>query len=318
MPKPQNIHPSMTLQARFQKMAQYGDSVGWDLDFRQLEKGTLDARVCAIKMAFGVILQVNFNRAFHQVGCAPKGLLTFGIPDVGVCEFGWCASKAKGGTLLNFNLESGFEGVSPAGFNGHTFSFDANALQDFAVSLGFDTALASLIEGSSYWNTTGTITLGHHLRQFSRVLAQNGPKVLSSYSEMINEEIATCILECLNGESEECEVISAGQKHVVLKRSMDILDNPDRLPITVARLCAEVATSLSTLKRVFLAEFGVLPKAYIRARCLSAIRDDLAKFSPGTRIVDVANKWGFWHMGQFARDYRAMFGELPSNTLKRQ
>ena len=318
MPKPQNIHPSMTLQARFQNMAQYGDSVGWDLDFRQLEKGTLDARVCAIKMAFGVILQVNFNRAFHQVGCAPKGLLTFGIPDVGVCEFGWCASKAKGGTLLNFNLESGFEGVSPAGFNGHTFSFDANALQDFAVSLGFDTALASLIEGSSYWNTTGTITLGHHLRQFSRVLAQNGPNVLNSYSEMINEEIATCILECLNGESEECEVISAGQKHVVLKRSMDILDNPDRLPITVARLCAEVATSLSTLKRVFLAEFGVLPKAYIRARCLSAIRDDLAKFSPGTRIVDVANKWGFWHMGQFARDYRAMFGELPSTTLKRQ
>ena len=316
MPKPQNIHPSLALQARFQNMTQYGDSVGWDLDFRQLEKGTLDARVCAIKMAFGVILQVNFNRAFHQVGCAPKGLLTFGIPDVGVSEFGWCAAQAKGGTVLNFNLNSGFEGVSPAGFNGHTFSFDANALQDFAVSLGLDTALASLIEGRSYWNTPGTIKLGHHLRRFSRVLGRNDPDVLNS--EMINEEIAACVLECLNGESDEHDVISTGQKHVVLKRSMEILNDPDQLPITVARLCAEVPTSLSTLKRVFLAEFSVLPKTYIRSRCLSAVREDLAKFSSGTRIADVANKWGFWHMGQFARDYRAMFGELPGTTLKRR
>jgi len=30
----------------------------------------------------------------------------------------------------------------------------------------------------------------------------------------------------------------------------------------------------------------------------------------------VANAWGFWHMGQFARDYRRLFGELPSDTLR--
>lgn len=25
---------------------------------------------------------------------------------------------------------------------------------------------------------------------------------------------------------------------------------------------------------------------------------------------------GYWHMSQFASDYRRMFGELPSDTLK--
>ena len=37
-----------------------------------------------------------------------------------------------------------------------------------------------------------------------------------------------------------------------------------------------------------------------------------------TRIADVANEWGFWHMGQLAADYRRHFGENPSETLRRQ
>ena len=37
-----------------------------------------------------------------------------------------------------------------------------------------------------------------------------------------------------------------------------------------------------------------------------------------TRVTDVANEWGFWHLGQFAADYRRHFGELPSETFERQ
>ena len=298
-------------------MAQYGEAVGWDLDFRQLDKGMLEADVTAVTMAFGMILNVKFNRTFHQVGCAPRGQLTFGIPDGNVGGFGWCAAKASGGVLLNFNLESGFEGISPAGFNGHTFSFDGDALQTFATGLGFDRPVDSLFKNHSFWRTPGTVLLGRRLRHIFRLMDQNGSGVLNEHAEMVNEEIATCVLECLNSSRKQREVIMPGQQHAVLKRSMDILDNPDNLPITVARLCTESATSLTTLNRVFLAEFGVPPKTYIRARCLSAVRGALSNAQPGTRVADVANKWGFWHMGQFARDYRAMFGELPRNTLQR-
>ena len=35
-------------------------------------------------------------------------------------------------------------------------------------------------------------------------------------------------------------------------------------------------------------------------------------------VADIANGWGFWHMGQFAADYRRQFGELPSETLARR
>jgi len=50
---------------------------------------------------------------------------------------------------------------------------------------------------------------------------------------------------------------------------------------------------------------------------MNGVRRDLQRADPSEKIADVANRWGFWHMGQFAADYRRQFGELPSETLKR-
>jgi AraC family ethanolamine operon transcriptional activator len=34
------------------------------------------------------------------------------------------------------------------------------------------------------------------------------------------------------------------------------------------------------------------------------------------RVKDIASAWGFWHLGHFCHDYKNMFGETPSKTLK--
>jgi AraC family ethanolamine operon transcriptional activator len=36
----------------------------------------------------------------------------------------------------------------------------------------------------------------------------------------------------------------------------------------------------------------------------------------GVHVTDIAMRLGFWEMGRFASDYRDMFGELPSVTLR--
>jgi AraC family ethanolamine operon transcriptional activator len=33
-------------------------------------------------------------------------------------------------------------------------------------------------------------------------------------------------------------------------------------------------------------------------------------------VLEIAQRWGFWHTGEFAAAYRRLFGELPSKTLK--
>jgi AraC family transcriptional regulator, ethanolamine operon transcriptional activator len=62
---------------------------------------------------------------------------------------------------------------------------------------------------------------------------------------------------------------------------------------------------------------GIAPASYLRAIRLNGVRRELASAAPGERAVqDVAAAWGFWHLSQFAADYRKLFGLRPSETLK--
>jgi AraC family transcriptional regulator, ethanolamine operon transcriptional activator len=73
---------------------------------------------------------------------------------------------------------------------------------------------------------------------------------------------------------------------------------------------------LRSLINAFQAVTGVSPMAYLKRQRLNGVRQALlAADKNRTRIIDVAANWGFWHMGHFTSDYRAMFGETPSETL---
>ena len=55
---------------------------------------------------------------------------------------------------------------------------------------------------------------------------------------------------------------------------------------------------------------------YVNYIKLNTIRKELKHADPiKAKIVDIANNWGFWHMGQFATDYKRLFGELPKETI---
>ena len=60
------------------------------------------------------------------------------------------------------------------------------------------------------------------------------------------------------------------------------------------------------------------PKTYLTWNRFNRVRRELKKYKKGSvKISDIANAFGFWHMGQFAADYRRLFDELPSETLKK-
>ena len=59
------------------------------------------------------------------------------------------------------------------------------------------------------------------------------------------------------------------------------------------------------------------PLAYLRAMRLGGARRMLANGTAGMQVKDAVEAFGFWHLSRFSHDYRCLFGELPSETLRR-
>ncbi len=100
-----------------------------------------------------------------------------------------------------------------------------------------------------------------------------------------------------------------------MSRALEYLEAFPREAISVEQLCQVSACSMSTLERAFKEHFGVSPKRYLVISRLSGVRRTLLEGAQERSIGHIANDWDFWHMGQFAREYRQQFGELPSDTL---
>jgi transcriptional regulator GlxA family with amidase domain len=87
--------------------------------------------------------------------------------------------------------------------------------------------------------------------------------------------------------------------------------------LTVRDLCRALNARERTLHAAFCDHLGTSPKAYFKQLRLTAARSELRRAQPGTRVTDVALRWGFLHFGWFAHDYAQHFGETPSATLRR-
>lgn len=70
-----------------------------------------------------------------------------------------------------------------------------------------------------------------------------------------------------------------------------------------------------TLLYAFRESMDLTPKDYLQARRMQMVKQELLS-GMAASVTDTATRWGFWHLSRFASDYRKMFGELPSKTLK--
>jgi transcriptional regulator GlxA family with amidase domain len=83
-------------------------------------------------------------------------------------------------------------------------------------------------------------------------------------------------------------------------------------------LCRLAAIEQRTLVRAFRAIRGTTPFRYLHALRLAEAREALlASDGAAETVTQVAMRFGFRELGRFAVDYRAMFGESPSQTLRR-
>lgn len=88
-------------------------------------------------------------------------------------------------------------------------------------------------------------------------------------------------------------------------------------PLTLKDLCQALHVSRTPLFSGFQEIFGVGPMEYLKVQRLHSVKRVLKAAHPNTTSVTaIAQRFGFWSAGHFTRDYKQMFGELPSTTIR--
>jgi AraC family ethanolamine operon transcriptional activator len=94
-----------------------------------------------------------------------------------------------------------------------------------------------------------------------------------------------------------------------------VFDCPEQ-PLSVAELCVRLHVTRRTLQNAFQESLGTSPAAFLRTVRLNAVRRALRERPAQATIADTAARWGFWHMGHFSQEYKALFGETPSQSRR--
>ncbi|MFC6668794.1 AraC family transcriptional regulator [Marinobacterium aestuariivivens] len=113
---------------------------------------------------------------------------------------------------------------------------------------------------------------------------------------------------------QECSSVGAGQQVHLIRRYLGERIKDD---IGVEELAGLCNVSIRTLYNVFAKEVGTTPKLFIKQMKLQSLHNDLKQGVGARNVTEIALDYGFSHLGRFSSDYRKMFGELPSETLRK-
>jgi len=152
-------------------------------------------------------------------------------------------------------------------------------------------------------------------------LVEESPQMIAhpEVRRALEQELIHALIACLRLDAElQVSPIKTRRAAVMARFEEALAAHPDR-PLHMPELCLAIGISERTL-RICSTEFlGMSPVRYLRLRRLKLARAALRRLDAATTsVAAVARRYGFGELGRFASLYRAVYGETPSATLRRQ
>jgi len=233
----------------------------------------------------------------------------------------WNGREGSKNQIEVFPATDEYECVSHPKFRADGVSIPEDDIRSVAETLGLPDPLERLPAGSCFVEADPLRmqVLRRSLAMlYSAVSDPNRvPLDEKTCSELDFEIRSSLVFALASGLDTDVRTPAATVRSRALRLALDYIENLADSAPTIKDICRATGASYRTLNYAFLDRFGVAPKQYLQATRLDGVRKEFHRKGPSAKIADVANHWGFWHMGQFAADYKRQFGELPSETLKR-
>jgi AraC-like DNA-binding protein len=177
----------------------------------------------------------------------------------------------------------------------------------------FEPEMDLTTDAAMRWN--GVIQLLHTEVYYSGSLVQRGQGI-GSMEELL---MSTLLLLQPSNHLDQLLLPKEQTGRHVVRESLDYLEAHLSERITMADIAQNVHMSVRAIQQGFRDELGTTPMLYLRNRRLERAHEDLTDViaQDGVTVTDIAARWGFNHLSNFAVLYKKRWGESPSDTLRR-
>jgi len=292
----------------------------WNQVYEQMSPGRFVGGLHEMCFSGVQLFRETTNQCVHESGAPWSGSRAIGVPIrmEGAALFRGEAVDTDAVFTLGPDDELDF--YTPRGFEIFGLVVDADALETHARQVEHRDIRAAFA-GKGVLKP-GAERVGEFRRMLHSVLQslEVNPNVLQfrQTQRVLEQSILGAVVAVTADDGEAPKTACAGRRHIV-DAAKAFMRSHIAEPITVADLCRELGVSRRTLQYSFQEVLGLNPVRFLRAMRLNGVRRDLKSGGrPAESVQDVAARWGFWHLGHFVTDYKRMFGELPSETLRRK
>ena len=296
-----------------------GNMQNWNLDYRQLETGCFSSELLMFgnnKMLFG---RETIGRRVRQTGASPLGLVTFGVLVNPKTHIHWRGYDVSGDMLCVFPQGGELDSVTHDDFDVFPISISEEMLNQTCERLELP-YITTLIN-----NREACHCNPHQLSELRSWLLSNYHQLITGtaefrsirYLRQIEQGLADRLVRILAEHHQPVSIKPLRKRDKALLAAENYIAEFGSEQITIPELCSIANVSERTLEYAFRERYNLTPKNYSLIHRMNNVRKQLRKANPNKHTVsEIARQHGFWHMGQFSADYKKIFDELPSETLK--
>ena len=193
------------------------------------------------------------------------------------------------------------------------------AFYTLSEQMGYNLTLKVLQENALSLHPASLRTLRAFYEEITHIFNTQTSLLMQLQTQsLIMEDFLPLLINTFGkGIQKKQRILKPFRRYSLVKKAEEISKSYRDKPLTLQKLCEELETSRTALSSGFEEVFGISPMAYIKIQRLNGVRRALINADPNTKtVMEVGQEWGFWNAAHFAKDYKEMFGELPSKTLR--
>lgn len=291
---------------------------GWKLRYEQLSPGAYAGSIDHVRLRGLSVLRESANCAIRQSGEMAADAYGFAIP-ARLDDEALFNGQRVSLDAMTVGRANDLELTCPASFTLMGVVVDADLISSLHRSM-FDRELPEWLDEQLVIRLRPGDAAGLRTAMSAAFDAiEATPHLLDDPTacEQLRDAILRRWLALLPIDVDVSDLKSVSARRRVVDRACSLILAKREEPISLLQLCSRIGVSESKLNYCFQDVLGISPGRYLKAARLNSVRRELKRCrDPRIGVQDIAAHWGFWHLGQFSRDYKRQFGELPSETLR--